>query len=267
MKRFFSLLTAILLMFSLVGCIRKPNDALMTAAENMEKFNSLSYHFQMNVTAVQDGIAAPFEIHAFTRIMNEEGLMHMAMEMNLAGHPLKSETYRQQTGFQSVEYKGLDMGDGMMWSQESGSVLNIASVIPSGDVLKYISNVHSTGETTEIDGRNCTRYEGYIEGPKLKLLLKLVSLMGETGKEISEAFSGKLQALKVPVSLFLDTQEQIIIRIHLDGAELLEAAGILEKQNLSFTSAEISVEYGDFDAVSEILIPEEALNTASEPAA
>ena len=264
MKRLFSLLLVFLLMFSLSGCIRKPNDALMTAAENMEKYNSLSYHLHMNVTAVQDGVSAPFEIQAFTRIMNTEGLMHMELEMNLAGHKLINQTYRQQTGFQSVEYKGIDIGNGMEWTRKSGSILNIASVIPSADVLKYISDVHSTEETIEIGGRNCTRYEGYIEGPKLKLLLKLVSLMGETGKEISEAFSGRLEALKVPVSLYLDTADPVIVRISLDGAELLDAAGILNKQDLSFTSAEITVEYDDFDSVSEIIIPEEALNAAPE---
>ena len=265
MKRLFSLFLVFLLVFSLAGCIRKPDDALMAAAENMEKYNSLSYHLNIKIAAEQDGTETPFHIQAFTRIMNEEGLMHIAMEMNLAGHPLRSETYRQQTGFQSMEYKGLDMGDGMMWSQQSGSVLNIASVIPSRNVLKYISNVQSTEEVSQIDGRSCTRYEGYIEGPKLKLLLKLVSLMGETGKEISEAFSGKLQALKVPVTLYLDTQDPAIVRISLDAADLLDTAGVFQDQGFRLKSAEISIEYGDFDAVSEIIIPAEALNAASEP--
>lgn len=264
MKRLFSFFLAILLVFSLTGCIRKPDTSLMSAAENMEKYNSLSYHLNVNIAAEADGTGSAFQIDAFTRIMNEEGLMHMILEMNMAGHRLNFQTYRQQTGFQSVEYKGMDIGDGMEWTKVDGSILNIASVIPSGDLLKYISNVHSTEEVSQIGGRSCTRYEGYIEGPKLQLLLKMVSLMGETGKEISEAFSGKLQALKIPVSLYLDTQDPVIVRISLDAENLLDSVSIMEDKDLHLKSAEFSIEYGDFDAVSEIIIPEEALNAASE---
>ena len=267
MKRILSLMLVIALTLCLEGCIRKPDPELEAAAKNMEAFNSISCQMDMNLTVDREGVNTPVQMRAFTKIMREEGLMHMHLDMNLGDKKLGSEIYRQQTGFESMEYRGIDIGDGLEWTRESGSVFSIASLIPSSDVLKYISHVQGTEESAEIGGRNCTRYEGYIEGPNLKLLLKVVSFMGQAGKEFSQAFSDKLQALRIPVSIYLDQQELLIVRIDLDAAELLEAAGILRDENIRFTSAELTVEYGDFDAVSEIVIPDEALNAPDQSAA
>ena len=257
---------ALLLVLSLGGCIRKPDEALMTAAENMEKHNSLSFRLNLNITPVTSETTTPISIQACSRIMKEEGLMHMHLNMDMAGTRVISETYKQQKGFESTTYKGTDVGHGMEWTRENGHILSITSFVPSRQILKYISQVQKTGDTAEINGRICDRYEGVIEGPNLKLLLKFLNFLGDTGKEISTALAGKLKELKIPVVLYLDREDPAIIRIHLDAAELISGAGLLENQNISFASAELSLEYGDFDAITEIVIPEEALNTAAETA-
>ena len=264
MKRVFSLLTVLLLVLSLGGCIRKPDDTLMNASKNMEKYNSLSFKLNLSLSALADGSDAPITVQAYSRIMNEEGLMHMHLDMNLAGARLISETYKQQKGFESTVYRGTDVGYGMDWTREEGPALSIASFVPSRQILKYITQVQKTDSTAEIGGRICTRYEGVIEGPNLKLLLKLLNFMGEAGKEISTLLTEKIEELKIPIVLYLDPEDPVITRIELDAAELISGANLLENQDISFSSGVFSVEYGDFDEITEIIIPEEALNAKTE---
>ena len=264
MKKLIAALLVLAMALTMGGCLRKADGTLTAAAENMEKCNSLSYRMRIDMEGEKDGKSVPLQVEAVSRIMEQEGLMHMSLHMNLAEIPVQMEIYRQQEGFNSTEYRGTNWGDGMEWVRTEGSVLSIASAVPSEDFLKYISEVEKTEDTLVINGRSCTRYEGAVKGPNLKLLLKLVSLLGDVGSEISQNLQASLDTLRIPVTLYLDTQENRIIRISVDALELLSASGILEEEMSQCKKMEFSIEYGDFDAVTDIVIPEEALNAPFE---
>ena len=156
--------------------------------------------------------------------------------------------------------KGTDLGRGIEWTKDESSGVKLVSPVPSEEILRFISEVTPSEETAVIGGYEAQKYTGVIKGPSLSLLLKMLTFLGEAGQELSQLLGEGLQHIRVPVTIYLNPEENLILQISLDSMELLKAAGTLDNTDLQCSKFLFSISYGDFDAISSITVPEEALN-------
>lgn len=266
MKKLLSMILVLTMAVSLCGCQRKADQALLTAAENMEKFDSMTFRVDLDVTAFRNGQETPIAATATSSTMEDEGLTCMTMDLKVDDVTMDVEIYREQQGFHSMEYRGVDMGRGREWTRKEGSPFKMVSPVPTEEILRYFTDLEETDETAVIGGRVGTRYNAVIKGPDFGKLIKLLQLLGGMGRDAGEAISAADGKLNVPLAIYMDTEDQLILKISLDATDLLEAGGVLNSKDLEIECLEFSIEYSEFGEVEPIIIPDEARNAPLEKA-
>ena len=278
-KRMAALLLAAALLLSLSGC-GVFDTKLARAVQKMSKLDSLRLELQAEAVlavegpAEQDGGQAALQLPASC-----SGVFDLKVKPLL----VKGETALQYPGGGQKHLACIEQKDGAyyLYSRANAGSLWQKRGLAQWDKLqvsglRYIvqgAETFSEVGREEIKGSPATRYDGLLAGEYLEGLLQLYGveelLRDGLGFQLAEGlFSGMKD---IPASLWLDESSGMVVRLQLDLRDC--AADLAARQlrqsrdasgfdalglSLSLESLLVTVDLGQFDAIEDISIPDEA---------
>ena len=213
--------------------------------------------------------------------------LKMDMDMVVMGKTLKLQTYMQQEGDSFISYSSAD--GGATWTKQSLDVSALpAQAMNPNDfsmLLKIASRFEKTGTET-VKGAEATVFSGTIEGDDIQEAIEMSGVLEAMGSSMSSLgmdFSAMdfSDTGSIPTTISIDNKSGMIVKYTMDMTELMKSmmprlmdmiSGSVSGEapegldpstlGLSIDIDRVFVTYVlyDFDAVSEITIPEAALN-------
>ena len=218
----------------------------------------------MNTTAEADCIVDPI-------------MMDMDMTMDMMGlFDMDLKMYVVQDGSSYTMYTGMDNGDGTMsWSKDTLDDLgDIAQYNGKASMDIYLENGSNFKEigAEDVDGVSAVRYDGIISQDSLKSVMDTSGVLEQYESLGLEGMEDLLDEMgDLPVSIWLDPDSDLPVKYEMDMTQMMQnmmnklLAEEEETADIGFTvdKCVISMVCSDYNTVSNIEIPEEALNADS----
>ncbi len=249
---------AVVLALSLALCAcgggSSPEDALTRAQAAFADVKSMHYTIDMDMGFSADGESMEMNTTAEADCIVDPIMMDMDMTMDMMGlFDMDLKMYVVQDGSTYTMYTGMDNGDGTMsWSKDTLDDLgDIAQYNGKASMDIYLENGSNFKEIGAED------VDGVLEQYESLGLEGMEDLLDEMGD--------------LPVSIWLDPDSDLPVKYEMDMTQMMQnmmnklLAEEEETADIGFTvdKCVISMVCSDYNTVSNIEIPEEALNADS----
>ena len=276
--RIIALILLAAMLLCLTGC-GSFETRMARAAKKMAALQSahmdMDMHMDFSASLLGESLDLDVNMENGIDMQTEPLRARMEIGMEVLGINMEMLMYMEQNGEEHTVYVSAD--DGKSWESESITAEEAKS--QTGDMknnLKiFIDCAKSFQEAgiETVNGAEATRYDGEITGESLESALELSGakeMLGEgLGAKLSaDAFTG-LES--IPCSVWIDNKSGMVVRYDMDMSQIMQslmkdmmdeifAAQGLEgvEMEMEFREVTVSVVLSQFDAVGEILIPDNA---------
>ena len=280
MKKWLACLLALCMLLALCACGGKapapvpedPKSVMRAATEKLNEAKSISFDMVMEMTMGSQGQSMDLGMTMTADTIKEPLQLHGNIKMEMLG--LDTEFYMVQKDGALTTYTGIkENGAVSEWYKSSVSDDDLEAIqqqTASFDAdssfstqLEIADNLMAVGTET-VNGKQATRYDGVIHGSDLSKSLgqtDAASTLDLLGIDPSQLEGD------APISIWI-YEDGLPARYDIDMTELI---GQLMAQNedtadLELSAMRISMTITGVDTVSEIVIPEEALQAQEIPA-
>ena len=272
---------AVVLALSLALCAcggsSSPEDALTRAQAAFADVKSMHYTIDMDMGFSADGESMEMNTTAEADCIVDPIMMDMDMTMDMMGlFDMDLKMYLVQDGSSYTMYTGMDNGDGTMsWSKDTLDDLgDIAQYNGKASMDIYLENGSNFKEigAEDVDGVSAVRYDGIISQDSLKSVMDTSGVLEQYESLGLEGMEDLLDEMgDLPVSIWLDPDSDLPVKYEMDMTQMMQnmmnklLAEEEETADIGFTvdKCVISMVCSDYNTVSNIEIPEEALNADS----
>jgi len=272
---------AVVLALSLALCAcggsSSPEDALTRAQAAFADVKSMHYTIDMDMGFSADGESMEMNTTAEADCIVDPIMMDMDMTMDMMGlFDMDLKMYVVQDGSSYTMYTGMDNGDGTMsWSKDTLDDLgDIAQYNGKASMDIYLENGSNFKEigAEDVDGVSAVRYDGIISQDSLKSVMDTSGVLEQYESLGLEGMEDLLDEMgDLPVSIWLDPDSDLPVKYEMDMTQMMQnmmnklLAEEEETADIGFTvdKCVISMVCSDYNTVSNIEIPEEALNADS----
>lgn len=272
---------AVVLALSLALCAcggsSSPEDALTRAQAAFADVKSMHYTIDMDMGFSADGESMEMNTTAEADCIVDPIMMDMDMTMDMMGlFDMDLKMYVVQDGSSYTMYTGMDNGDGTMsWSKDTLDDLgDIAQYNGKASMDIYLENGSNFKEigAEDVDGVSAVRYDGVISQDSLKSVMDTSGVLEQYESLGLEGMEDLLDEMgDLPVSIWLDPDSDLPVKYEMDMTQMMQnmmnklLAEEEETADIGFTvdKCVISMVCSDYNTVSNIEIPEEALNADS----
>lgn len=272
---------AVVLALSLALCAcggsSSPEDALTRAQAAFADVKSMHYTIDMDMGFSADGESMEMNTTAEADCIVDPIMMDMDMTMDMMGlFDMDLKMYVVQDGSTYTMYTGMDNGDGTMsWSKDTLDDLgDIAQYNGKASMDIYLENGSNFKEigAEDVDGVSAVRYDGIISQDSLKSVMDTSGVLEQYESLGLEGMEDLLDEMgDLPVSIWLDPDSDLPVKYEMDMTQMMQnmmnklLAEEEETADIGFTvdKCVISMVCSDYNTVSNIEIPEEALNADS----
>lgn len=252
-------------------------DILTRAQTAFDGIKSMHYTIDMEMAFSADGETAEMNTTAEADCIVEPLAMDMDMTMDMMGmFDMNMKIYMIQDGDSYTMYAGIDEGDGTFtWTKESmddlGSIAQYDGKASMDIYLENISNFKEAG-TEDVNGVSAVRYDGVISEDSLEAVMEASGVleqyeaMGLEGME--DMFSGMGD---LPVSIWIDPDTDLPVKYEMDMTTMMQSmmnklmaeSDGDEDLGLSVDKCVIVMVCSDYNGISNIEVPQEALDAVS----
>ena len=259
------------------GGSSSPEDALTRAQAAFADVKSMHYTIDMDMGFSADGESMEMNTTAEADCIVDPIMMDMDMTMDMMGlFDMDLKMYVVQDGSSYTMYTGMDNGDGTMsWSKDTLDDLgDIAQYNGKASMDIYLENGSNFKEigAEDVDGVSAVRYDGIISQDSLKSVMDTSGVLEQYESLGLEGMEDLLDEMgDLPVSIWLDPDSDLPVKYEMDMTQMMQnmmnklLAEEEETADVGFTvdKCVISMVCSDYNTVSNIEIPEEALNADS----
>ena len=259
------------------GGSSSPEDALTRAQAAFADVKSMHYTIDMDMGFSADGESMEMNTTAEADCIVDPIMMDMDMTMDMMGlFDMDLKMYVVQDGSSYTMYTGMDNGDGTMsWSKDTLDDLgDIAQYNGKASMDIYLENGSNFKEigAEDVDGVSAVRYDGVISQDSLKSVMDTSGVLEQYESLGLEGMEDLLDEMgDLPVSIWLDPDSDLPVKYEMDMTQMMQnmmnklLAEEEETADIGFTvdKCVISMVCSDYNTVSNIEIPEEALNADS----
>ena len=254
-----------------------PEDALTRAQAAFADVKSMHYTIDMDMGFSADGESMEMNTTAEADCIVDPIMMDMDMTMDMMGlFDMDLKMYVVQDGSSYTMYTGMDNGDGTMsWSKDTLDDLgDIAQYNGKASMDIYLENGSNFKEigAEDVDGVSAVRYDGVISQDSLKSVMDTSGVLEQYESLGLEGMEDLLDEMgDLPVSIWLDPDSDLPVKYEMDMTQMMQ--NMMNKllaedeatADVGFTvdKCVISMVCSDYNTVSNIEIPEEALNADS----
>lgn len=264
MKKTLAMVLTVLMMLSLAACGDSFGSAMVKAASEMEKVESVHTDMTMGFTMNMPSLEQSAEMTMSTSIdsTNEPMMVRGESTTTLMGMSIPVEYYIEQIGDKYNMYISSDSGE--KWQAQLGISADEVAQYDFIDSVEFYLECASAFEKTgeeEINGSIAVRYDGIVTGENMRKMLEVSGSMDQMNELVGEG--GELPELgEMPMSIWLDKKSGLPVRYDMDMTgvmqsmmdQMSESAGTEIVMDSVFISAVMS----NYNAVAEIVIPENA---------
>lgn len=272
---------AVVLALSLALCAcggsSSPEDALTRAQAAFADVKSMHYTIDMDMGFSADGESMEMNTTAEADCIVDPIMMDMDMTMDMMGlFDMDLKMYVVQDGSSYTMYTGMDNGDGTMsWSKDTLDDLgDIAQYNGKASMDIYLENGSNFKEigAEDVDGVSAVRYDGVISQDSLKSVMDTSGVLEQYESLGLEGMEDLLDEMgDLPVSIWLDPDSDLPVKYEMDMTQMMQnmmnklLAEEEETADIGFTvdKCVITMVCSDYNTMSNIEIPEEALNADS----
>ena len=225
---------------------------------------------QMKVTAAGEEQTIDMLMTAEMETISDPLQLKMTMTTEAMGESMVMEVYAQEKDGSITMY----LNDGTGWSSGSASETDILSYTATSNLASILAGGVSLAEagSEDISGRAAFRYEGSYTGDAAKELLlesgtlDSVSQLGLDAATLLDSMDDGLSG--IPVKVWIDKENCQVLRYEMDMTDMMNDvmsamfASLGEQaEGLSIECpvVKITMDCRDYNALTEIVIPEEAL--------
>lgn len=271
----------VLSMLGLAACGKKSTKDIVTAAtEKANNAKSMTYDMDMEMAMSIMGQEMTMKMYGSGEMINEPVQLSMIMNMDIsaAGNSQANlmKIYATKEDDDFVVYMGAGTGeDDIAWSKttEDASTLNQYNARESLDIYVDAAESFKETETEKINEKNATKYEGVITGDAVNKVIQESGVMEQfASMGIDESMVETISNISadIPLTLWITEKDEEIVQYRIDLTdyitEFMKAAmkdqgvGSEDMFALDITSMVETITVTGYDNVSEIQIPDEALN-------
>lgn len=282
-KRVMALGLALALILALAACGAKtPQQVLRTAEEKLEKCGSARYEMttDLSMSIMDEQVDLRMSgSGAYTRDP-EAVAVSLTMDMGELG-AVEMQAYTLAADGAYDVYTGMMM-DGMdpYWEyQRSDLTEEIEQINVEEAMSLYLESSESFQEaaTETVGDSEAVRYDGVISKEFTQKVMEASGVIGDLGGLLQtsegeldlESIQDELPAL--PISIWIDSESGLPVQYSMDMTEIMTAVmeaafssdPSLSDVSITMEKVTVTATLYDFDAVDEIVVPEEALSAKS----
>lgn len=294
-RKLIALLLAMIMMFCLTGCDGLFGVKMTRAALKMQKLQSLrsdiTSDLSLNVTLMGEGLDLDMTASGTVDVILSPLLVKADLTLNMLDENVDTLSYLEQKGDKLLIYSSADEGE--TWSRTE---VDASSLAENGKMdtksltqLAKLANSFEEVGTEMVKGSEATIYSGKITGADLASsgdLDAVVDSIGDgTGSGIDLSALDFSNVGDIPLTVGIDKESGMVVKCGIDLTSLMQAVlpvaldaamktamadGALGEMGglgldalglqLNLNKLTADAELYDFDAVSEIVIPDAALN-------
>lgn len=252
-------------------------DILTRSQEAFNSITSMHYSIDMDMAFSAEGESVNISTAAEADCIVEPMTINMDMTMDMMGlFDMTFKMYMVQDGDKIITYTGMDDGEGgYTWSKDVMDDMGDMSQYDGQASMKvYLDNISSFKEagTEEVAGVTATRYDGVIAQDSLKEVMEASGTLDQyesLGIEGLDDLLGEMGDL--PVSIWIDQKTDLPVKYEMDMTAMMQSmmskllAEDPDAAEADFTVDKCSIVMicSDYNSISSIEIPEEALNASS----
>lgn len=252
-------------------------DIMTRAQKAFDGISSMHYSMDMDMAFSAEGESVSITTAAEADCITDPIAIDMDMTMDMMGlFDMTFKMYIIQDGDQFIAYTGMDDGKGgYTWSKDVTEDMGDMSQYDGQASMKvYLDNISSFKEagTEEVAGVTATRYDGVIAQDSLKEVMETSGTLEQyesLGIEGLDDLLGEMGDL--PVSIWIDQETDLPVKYEMDMTTMMQnmmtklLAEDPDAAEADFTVDKCSVVMTctDYNAISAIEVPEEALNAPS----
>lgn len=273
-----ALLLALVMVFTLAACGGgdgggSTDDVMKTAQEALSKVESMSYEMNMTMNMSAGGQSIESETVGKIQYISDPLTMSMNMNMDMGVQgSAEIQMYAEQSGDEVVMYM---TPDGTNWGKQTLLDAEQLEQYNAQDSMNlYLGSINSFKEagTEQVNGKDAVKYEGTISNDELSEVMETagtadsLTQLGITEDQISEMYA---DLGDLPVQVWIESESGLPVKYEMDMTDMMQklmdkvvetmgedAAGM----TITIDKVFVSMVLSDFDAVGEIVIPEEAKN-------
>lgn len=252
-----------------------PDEVMEKAQKSMDSITSMSYDMTINMEMSVDGESIIMNSDAVADCILDPMQMKidMTMDMGEIGSLATTEYVVGENG-QNMMYIGMDLGAGqMIWAkQEFPDLSSLEQYDAKATMNMYIDSAESFTQngTESINGVHTTRYDGVIKGDAIEQVIDASGIMEQYAAlglddETMNLIQGELGDL--PISIWVADDSYVPMKYEMDMTDMMQVmmtkmSESMDEENPDITidAVLISMTMKNINGVSEIVLPEEALN-------
>lgn len=162
--------------------------------------------------------------------------------------------------------------NGTTWQAQSIDAADVAQYDAASNMTGYMQESYNFQDagTEQIDGKDARKYTGTITGDDMRQTLMstgALNSLSNLGVDSSQLDTMLKDLGELPITLWIDEAEMYPVKYEMDMTSMMNSlmSGLLESMeadtsefSFEYTKLSVVMNCSDFNAVSEITIPEEA---------
>lgn len=270
-KRIFALALTMAMAVAAVGCGAKESTdveaLLQTANDTMAQVNSMSAQMEMQMDMTYEEESARTVVKSDMDVVLDPFKTKMTISTTLNDEVLQEyEMYTVQNGDTMDAY----MQAAGQWYHEPMASTDISQYNTKQNMELYLQNISSftAAGTEEINGTQTTRIEGVLTGDSMKEAMKtsgIESISADMGLSADDLLTMMDGMEDMPVKLWISA-EGYVMQYELDMTAMMQAVlnnlSGEEENPITISATLMRMTCSNFDGVSDIEIPAEALAAA-----
>lgn len=271
LKKFLIVLSSILVLSSLCGCIKKNesvDEIMKKSFEAQKNIKSVSCSMDMSLSFVSDDMPLDVNMSGTVDTISNQNISKADFIVNISNIlNLNIIIYSKQEGSDYNVYTGIKIGNEFTWEKDTVSLPEISnfSSFANSNFVKDIVDYSLVGEE-KINGKNTYHVIGTISKDGIIRIFDYfgVTLFDQLDEEEKETFDLILDLLdKFEVDIWVYTDNYLEAKLQIDTSDLLKSIYELSPETSEvIKNAIITITFDDYNNVDSIEIPQEALEAS-----
>ena len=259
-----SLLICIILIITVTSCKKDEGASkiLKESSDNFMKADSLKTSIDVDTLfeTVSDatGVKMFFELENTTNPVAGHAVGKSVFEFSGMKNSGEVEVYQLEEDGEMVTYSRIND----MWIKETGINYNDSYGIKSEFIKpeKKPGKILLKKETTKVNDKECYELTGYMTGKDAENIFDISVINQLSGIDTPDTEDIARSTIPFVINIYKDSM--LPAKIYIDMTDALD--GVYEKmdENTSVSKFTITIKYGDYNNVKDIIVPEEVKQAA-----
>jgi hypothetical protein len=273
------LIVIVILALALTGCggvgtTSNADNPLIASAEAMANVDSYAADMVMDMTMASQGFTMDMDMTSDIKCIVKPSLlmsMDYTMTMPLFGdEPMQSSIYIEQTDTGLILYNN----ENGAWTKSELPIENMEQYMnqnPADMIALYQDNLVSSESLGEeaVNGQDCYKINVTISSEAFMALMNQMGntdMLGMTEEELAANQELLAAGGDLTTTLWISKSDNMLLKQSMDLSQFMTNiinASAGEGQSVDEMTMTLSIEYHDYNAIDEIVIPAEAKNASA----